>query len=123
MGHVLLLSMLRFGVDAINSHRRILLAMALFPTVPLTPFVLKDNNLLGFALLDNLPVDGGIIQHRLADTDILPVRHHQDPIKGHRISHISGDFLYPQDFAFLDFILFTSGTDNCVHIPTPSTKV
>ena len=72
-----------------------------------------------FTLFDDMALNLDAFKNRPPQLNGFAVRQHQDLVERHWSADFSGQFLDPQDLAFLDFILFASGRHYSVHIYFP----
>jgi len=95
-----------------NTGKR--LAMSLLLTVILFGFVLKDYDLFGFTLAQNLALNPGPFNIRSPYLESIIGLNGQDLIKFHGLTGICGKFLQLQDFSLLNPVLFAAGLNNSV---------
>jgi hypothetical protein len=103
------------GLDAVDFNRGKLLAVSLFTPIAFTALVLENENLLGFALLDDAAGDRDIVKLGGADPEIFAIGKQQDILEGDFGPDITGKFFHPQDVTFLNPVLFSACFDHSVH--------
>jgi len=82
--------------------------MSLFSAVSFSAFIFKNKNLATFSLLHDRTVDNRILNNGPADFDIIPIRDHQNLVKGYVRAYFTRYFFYFQGVAFLYPILFSA---------------
>jgi hypothetical protein len=108
--------------DTLNFKGGKKLTMALLQRVTLTTLLFEDNDFFAFVLLN----DGGrylsALNNRLAYFDSLAISDHENIGKLYDIANLAGQFFNPQTISRCNLILFTTGTNNCVHAFPPKLK-
>jgi len=91
------------------------LTMASSYTIGLAASLFEDQNLFGLILFHNASHDLGPAENGLANLDLLPIGNEENIGQFNGITNIAGKFLNPDPFARCNLILFTAGTNDCVH--------
>lgn len=89
--------------------------MAFHQLVAFAAFFLEDQNLLAFALLNDLGRHLGACNRRLTNFHGLAFSYQQNIIQLHGISYLADKLFNPKMLACCHLILFTAGTNNRVH--------
>lgn len=89
--------------------------MALLAAVVLLGLVLKDDDLLALAVLDDLSLHRGALYNGSAEGSLVPVQDSQDLVKGHLVPGLVGQLLDEEGIALGHLVLLAAGLDNRVH--------
>lgn len=96
--------------------------MTLLHRITLTTLLFKDNYFLTFILLNNRGSYLSALNNRLSYFYCLAVSYHENIGKLYDIANLAGQFFNPQTITLCNLILFTAGTNNCVHSIPPKLK-
>ena len=67
----------------------------MFAAISFAAFIFKNDNLFCFALFNDMSLNRGIIENRLADIYMLTVGNHQYMVKSYRSTDLTGDLFNP----------------------------
>jgi hypothetical protein len=108
------ISFLFLAVDSGDSEGGLMLAMASLTTVTLASFLLKNENLLGFALADNLAGHRGVLDQRRADFRIAIAANEQNVPQGYLFAHLASKLLDPDEIPFGHAVLLSTSFNDCI---------
>jgi hypothetical protein len=102
------------AVDSGDPERGLMLAVASLTTVTLASFLLKNQNLLGFGLADNLTGHRGVLKQRRADFHIAIAANKQNIPEGYFFAYLASELLDPDKIPFGYPVLLPTGSNDCI---------